>query len=77
MALPRCLRAAKAQAERQLLPGHSLAAGDQQQGGFELVDLCADQGHQRQRGTTRSYAGTAATGSAKSSGTLFLCLGPW
>ena len=50
ISLPRCLRAAQAEPERHLLPGHSLTAGDQQQGLFELVDLCADLGHKRQRG---------------------------
>jgi hypothetical protein len=49
VALPRCLRAAQAQPECQFLPGHSPGAGDRQQGGFELVNLCADPGHQRQR----------------------------
>jgi hypothetical protein len=50
IALPRRLRAAQAQPEREFLPGHPLGTGDDQQRGLELVDLRANLGHQRQSG---------------------------
>ena len=50
IALPRCLRAAEPQPEREFLPGHALPAGDYQQGGLEFVDLYAGPGHQREGG---------------------------
>jgi len=50
VALPGRLRAAQAHPEGELLPGHALCTGDDQQRGLEFVDLRPNPGHQGQGG---------------------------